>query len=74
MIQLDKLCSDGTKVAQQLCNICFPVTHGSNKWSQKHNNAEQTLASVKNRHDGDSESYKTAAHEGLVAYHTIKIL
>jgi hypothetical protein len=83
-IKLDKLCSDGTKVICQHCNVHFSVAHGRRSdisqhlHSQKHKDAEKTLASVKNissfmvRRDGDSESDKIAASEALVAYHTAR--
>jgi hypothetical protein len=82
-IKPDKLCSDGTRVVCQHFNFHFPVAHGGRSdinqhlRSQKHKDAEKTLASVKHissfmvRRDGDSESDKIAASEVLVAYHTV---
>jgi glutaredoxin-related protein len=77
-ITLYKLCSDERKVVCQHCNVHFSVAHGGRSdikqhlRSQKHKDAEKTMASVKNissfmvRRDGDSESDKIAASEALV--------
>jgi hypothetical protein len=71
-------------VVCQHCNVQFSVAHGDRSdinqrlRSQKHKDAEKTLASVKNissfmvRRDGDSESGKIAASEVLVSYHTVR--
>jgi hypothetical protein len=83
-IKLNKLCSDGTKVVCQYCNVHSSLVHGGRSdvnqhlRSQKHKDAEKTLVSVKNissfmvRCDGDSESDSIAASEALVAYHTVR--
>jgi hypothetical protein len=53
-IKLDKLCSDGTKVACQPFNVHSSVAYGSRSdinqhlRSQKHKDAEKTPASDKN--------------------------
>jgi hypothetical protein len=53
-IKLDKLCSDGTKVVCQHCNVHFSAAHrgrsdiNDHLHSQKHKDAEKILASVKN--------------------------
>jgi hypothetical protein len=83
-IKLDKLCSDGTKLVCQHINVHFSVAHGGRSdinghlRSQKHKDAEKTVASVKNislfmvRRDGDSEREKISASEALAACHTVR--
>jgi hypothetical protein len=44
-IKLDKLCSDGTKVEYQHCNVQFSVAHGGR------NDINQHLGSQKHRDD-----------------------
>jgi hypothetical protein len=71
-------------VVCQHFNVHFSIANGGRSdinqhlRSQKHKDAEKTLASVKNissfmvRHDGDSENDKIAASEALVSYHTVR--
>jgi hypothetical protein len=71
-------------VVCQHCHVHFSVAPGGRRdiiqhlRSQKHKDAETTVASIKSissfmvRHGDDSECYKIAASEALVAYHTVR--
>lgn len=82
-IKLDNSCSNKTKVVCQHCSVHFSVAHGGRSdikqhlRSQKHQDAEKTLVSVKNISSfmsrfGDIESDKIAASEALFAYHIVR--
>jgi hypothetical protein len=60
-IKLNKLCSDGTKVVCQYCNVHSSFFHGGRR-------DMKNISSFMPRRDGDSESNKFATNEAHVTY------